>query len=113
VGFVVLNVQTSLTITGQGIANPLSTLPEAFEVNYAGTNPVAIGGNGAASALITAPNAAVTLGGGGSSGYLVGSIRAQSVTVSGGYPMHYDIQLNRLEGTMGQMVVSSYSRIKQ
>ncbi len=113
VGYVVLNVRTSLTITGQGIANPLTTLPEAFQINYAGTSGVSIGGNGAASAIITAPQASVTLGGGGSSGYLVGAIRAQNVSVQGGYPVHYDIQLNRLEGTMGQIVVSSYSRIKQ
>jgi len=112
VGFVVLNVRTSLTIQGNGIANPLTTLPEAFQVNYAGTSAVAIGGNGAASAIITAPNAPVTLGGGGSNGYLVGAVRAQSVSVQGGYPLHYDVQLNRLEGRMGQMVVSSYSRIK-
>ena len=113
VGYVVLNVRTTLTIHGQGVANPLTTLPEAFQINYAGTSPVTIGGNGATSSILTAPNASVTLGGGGSSGYLVGSIRAQNVSVAGGYPIHYDIQLNRLEGTMGQMVVSSYSRVKQ
>ncbi len=112
VGFMVLNVRTTLTLTGQGILNPLTTLPEALQINYAGTNPVSISGNGATSAIITAPNASVTLGGGGSTGYLVGAVRAQSLTVQGGYPLHYDIQLNRLEGTMGQMVVSSYSRIK-
>lgn len=113
IGFVVLNVRTNLSITGNGIANPLTTEPEAVQINYAGTTAATIQGNGAISAIITAPNATVNLGGGGSNGYMVGAIRAANVNVGGGYPIHYDIQLNRLEGTKGQMVVSSYSRIKQ
>lgn len=112
-GYVVLNVRTNLSITGQGIANPLSTEPEALQIKYAGTNTVSLGGNGAMSAIVTAPLATVNLGGGGSKGYIVGAIQANVVNTQGGYPLHYDIQLNRLEGTMGQMVVSSYSRIKQ
>lgn len=112
-GYVVLNVQTSLTLTGNGIANGLTQAPEAVQINYAGTNAVSIGGNGAMSAVVTAPNASVTLGGGGSSGYMVGSIRALNVSDQGGYPIHYDIQLNRLDGTLGQAVMSSYTRIKQ
>jgi len=112
-GYVVLRVRTNLSITGQGIANPLSTEPEALQIKYAGTNPVSLGGNGAMSAIVTAPLATVNLGGGGSKGYLVGAVQANVVNTQGGYPLHYDIQLNRLEGTMGQMVVSSYSRIKE
>jgi hypothetical protein len=73
---------------------------------------VTLGGNGATSAIITAPNAAVNMGGGGSKGYLVGAVRAATINDGGGYPVHYDIQLNRLEGVMGQIVVTSYSRIK-
>ena len=54
------------------------------------------------------------LGGrGGSSGYFVGAIRALNVSDQGGYPMHYDVQLQRLDGVMGQAIVSSYARIKQ
>ncbi len=59
-----------------------------------------------------APNATVDLGGGGSSGYFVGGIRALNVNDHGGFPVHYDIQLNRVEGTLGQVLVSSYTRIK-
>jgi hypothetical protein len=71
-----------------------------------------MGGNGAMSAVLTAPNASVTLGGGGSKGYMMGSIRALNVSVQGGYPIHYDVQLNRIDGTVSQMAVSSYTRIK-
>ncbi len=113
-GFVVMNVKTSFSLLGDGIANPLTTMPEALQINIACSGScVTLGGNGATSAIITAPNATVTAGGGGAKGYLVGAVRAATVNDAGGYPVHYDIQLNRLEGVMGQIVVTSYSRIKQ
>jgi len=114
VGFVVLNVRSSLTLTGQGIVNPLTVQPTALQINVACSGAcVHIGGNGGSSAIVSAPLASVQLGGGGSSGYFVGSIAAANVTDNGHYAVHYDLQLNRLKGTLGQMVVSSYSRIRQ
>ncbi|PYV22676.1 MAG: hypothetical protein DMG24_16055, partial [Acidobacteria bacterium] len=86
--------------------------PASVGINYAGTNPVSIGGSGAVSALITAPNATVNLGGGGSKGYMVGAINAGNVVVQGGYPIHYDMQLNRLGGGLSVMTVASYGRKK-
>jgi hypothetical protein len=112
-GYVVLNVKSSLSLTGQGIVNGITQSPEAVQINYAGTSGVSIGGNGAMSATVTAPDATVSLGGGGSKGYFIGSIRALNVSDQGGYPVHYDVQLSRLDGTVGQMIVSSYTRIKQ
>ena len=115
-GYVVLNVRTSMSITGNGVTNGIAGTvdipPEAVQINYAGTSGVSIGGNGAVSAIINAPNADVTLGGGGSKGYMVGSISANNVSVKGGYPVHYDLQLNRLGGTLGLMVTTAYSRKK-
>jgi len=70
-------------------------------------------GNAAMTAILNAPLATVNLGGGGSSGYFVGAIRALNVSDQGGYPLHYDVQLSRLDGVMGQAIVSSYARIKQ
>jgi hypothetical protein len=115
-GYVVLNVKTSITITGQGITNAMNSNqpPEALQINTACSGAcVSMGGNGGMSAIVTAPNASVSLGGGGAKGYMVGAVRAASVSVMGGYPVHYDLQLNRLEGVMGQTVISSYTRIKQ
>ncbi|MGD1157803.1 MAG: hypothetical protein ABSA41_18545 [Terriglobia bacterium] len=111
-GYIVLNVRSSLSLTGKGIVNGITQAPEAVQINYAGTNSVSIGGNGAMSATITAPNATVSLGGGGASGYMIGSIQANDVTVQGGYPIHYDVQLSRLSGTQGTVVVTSYMRRK-
>jgi len=115
-GFVVLNVRTSLGITGNGVTNGISGTvdipPEAVQINFAGSGSVSLGGNGAISALVNAPNATVSLGGGGSKGYFVGAITGSNVTDQGGYPVHYDIQLNREGGTMGVMVTTAYSRKK-
>jgi hypothetical protein len=115
-GFVVLNVRSSMSITGNGVTNGIGGVvdipPESVQINYAGTSGISLGGNGAISALINAPNATVSLGGGGSKGYFVGAIQANVVTDQGGYPIHYDLQLNRLGGSVGTMAVSSYSRTK-
>lgn len=115
-GYVVLNIQSSMSITGNGVTNGISGVadipPEAVQINYAGTSGVSLGGNGAISALINAPNATVSLGGGGSGGYIVGSINANNVSVQGGYPVHYDLQLNRFTGTLGTIATTFYSRQK-
>jgi Tfp pilus assembly protein PilV len=113
-GYVVLRIQSGLTIAGLGISNGVSTdiPPEYLEINYAGTNAVTIGGNGAVSAVLNAPNATVSLGGGGSGGYFVGAIQANNVNVVGGYPVHYDLQLSRMGGTMGVITTTAYSRQK-
>jgi hypothetical protein len=112
-GYVVFNVSSSIDIKGQGVLNSLTTAPEAVQINFAGTGSVSLHGNAAMTAVLNAPLATVDLGGGGSSGYFVGSIRALNVSAQGGYPMHYDVQLSRLDGVMGQAIVSSYARIKQ
>lgn len=111
-GYVVLNVKSTLSLAGKGVVNGITQKPEALQINYAGSSAAAIKGNGGMSALITAPNAEVDLGGGGSAGYMIGAIQAANVKVQGGYPIHYDVQLNRLSGTLGTMVVSAYSRRK-
>ena len=113
-GYVVLNVQTSVSITGNGVTNGIAANipPEAVQINLAGTSGVSLGGNGGLSAIINAPNASVSLGGGGSKGYMIGAINANNVSVQGGYPVHYDIQLSRMSGTLGVMVATAYSRKK-
>jgi Tfp pilus assembly protein PilX len=126
-GYVVLNVQgtscsgsTGMDLEGNGISNGIACTapctnipPSAVQINYAGsTKGVKIGGNGAISAVITAPLADVTLGGGGANGYMVGSIQANTISVSGGYPIHYDINLARVGGAMGNMISTAYGRKK-
>jgi Tfp pilus assembly protein PilX len=113
-GYVVLNVKTDIKIAGNGISNGITSSipPECVQMNYAGTNAVTINGNGAVSAVLNAPNAAVDLGGGGSGGYMVGAIQAKDVNVQGGYPVHYDVQLSKVGGVMGVPVTTAYNRKK-
>jgi Tfp pilus assembly protein PilX len=123
-GYVVLNIAGSstycsgssgLSLNGNGIANAISSPgapPIAMTINYAGTKGVAIGGNGAASMVLQAPYADVSVGGCGSSGYVAGSIEGLNVSLSGGCPMHYDVSLSRTGGTMGQMISTAYGRKK-
>lgn len=113
-GYIVLQVRSGLSIGGNGISNGISgdIPPEYLEINYAGTSGVSIHGNGAVSAVLNAPNATVTLGGGGSAGYFVGAIQAGNINVSGGYPVHYDLQLSRMGGQMGVITTTAYSRQK-
>ena len=117
-GYVVLNIQGTsscgLSLKGNGISNGIasSVPPDQLVINYAGTNPVAVGGNAAVSGLLNAPNADVTLGGGGNLGYWVGAIQAQNVTLQGGYPIHYDVNLGRVGGNLGIMISTAYGRKK-
>jgi Tfp pilus assembly protein PilV len=118
-GYVVINVQGSISITGNGISNGISGTidisPAAVSLNTACTgNCVSIGGNGAVSALLNAPLANVTLGGGGANGYFVGAVQANNISVSGGYPVHYDVQLGgrNLGGTISAPLATAYSRKK-
>lgn len=113
-GYVVLNVKTDIKIAGNGISNGITSSipPECVQINYAGTNAVTINGNGAVSAVLNAPDAAVNLGGGGSGGYMVGAIQAKDVNVQGGYPVHYDVQLSKVGGVMGVPVTTAYNRKK-
>jgi hypothetical protein len=113
-GYVVLNVKSSLSIGGNGISNGITSSipPECVQIQYAGTSAVSISGNGAVSAVLNAPDADVSFGGGGSAGYMVGAVQAKSVNVQGGYPVHYDIQLSKVGGVMGVPVTTAYNRKK-
>ena len=126
-GYVVFNVRastcagsTGLKLTGNGISNGIACTapctnipPEALAINYSSsTKDVQIGGNGAIAAVINAPNADVSLGGGGANGYMVGAIQGKTVSVMGGYPIHYDVQLGRVGGSLGTMVSTAYGRKK-
>ena len=110
-GYVIWNVKTTIDIHGNGVANTLTNAPESCQINFAGTSG-AIGGNGAMSAIVIAPEADIAMKGGGSKGYMVGSVQAKNIDFQGGYPLHYDIQLNRAGGQLGVIVTTGYSRKK-
>lgn len=90
----------NISIAGNGIAN--SNDPESFQfwstktAGSAGTQSIAISGNGQLSAVVYAPNAAVSMNGGGSSGSVYGAVVAQSIRITGGSEFHYDEALSAM-----------------
>ena len=76
-----------VAIAGNGITD--DTIPNDFTINYAGTGAVSIGGNGSVTAILNAPNAAVTYQGSGASAWY-GSILASTITMGGNAFFHFD-----------------------
>lgn len=95
-----LYAEADVSIGGNGIAN--SNDPAAFMFystrpnSAAGTQSISVSGNGQLSAVVYAPNADVTMNGGGSSGQVMGAVVADSITVTGGSEFHYDEALAAL-----------------
>ena len=93
-------------ISGQGVANGSSEnvadtqQPSKFKIWGTGTSnttqDIKISGNGALSGVIYAPNANVTItGGGASGGDVMGSVVANNITISGNAQFHYDESLGQ------------------
>lgn len=100
-GSVVLYTDGDIAAFGNGIVN--GTTAENFLIygtgTSAGSQSISVGGNGNLIAAIYAPNAAVALRGGGSSGEVMGSIVAKTIDMNGGTNFHYDEELGTLSGS--------------
>ena len=85
---------SNVSIAGRGVAN--ANDPEAFQfwstkaAGSAGAQSVSVSGNGNLSAVVYAPNADVTMNGGGASGSVYGAVVADTISVTGGSEFHYD-----------------------
>jgi hypothetical protein len=62
----------------------------------AGTQDISVSGNGQLKACVYAPNATVSLNGGGTDGLMCGAVVAKSITMNGGTEFHYDDALSRM-----------------
>lgn len=119
-GYVILDVEGSISISGSGMVDTQSNgRPEQVLINDACSGcSIALSGNGEISAALNAPGANVSLSGGGSGGYMLGGILADNVTMSGGFPLHYDTQLANFPiggttaGTLSSPLITAYSRMK-
>ncbi len=93
-----LYAPNNVSIAGNGIAN--SNDPASFQfwstkvAGSGGTQNVDISGNGQLSAVVYAPNAEVSMNGGGASGSIYGAVVANSITINGGSEFHYDEALS-------------------
>ena len=84
----------NVDVTGNGIINSNN---QPNDLHLYGVQPidsssrsVHLGGNGQITATVYAPNADVTVNGGGSSGHVFGSIVGKTVTMTGVTNLHYD-----------------------
>lgn len=88
--------QGNISIAGNGVGNS-NPQPISFQVystnTTAGAQSIDISGNGQLKALVYAPNASLSLNGGGSSGHVMGAAVANSITMNGGTEFHYDDSL--------------------
>ena len=88
--------QANISIAGNGVANTNSQ-PISFQVYGTNTSlggqSIDISGNGQLKALVYAPNATLSLNGGGTSGDVMGAAVANSITMNGGTAFHYDDSL--------------------
>lgn len=90
-------VDDEMDIGGNGIVN-INGKPENLQIY--GTNQstsnlqsMDLHGNGALAAIIYAPNANLSLKGGGGSGVFYGAAVAHNITINGNYDFHYDESL--------------------
>lgn len=91
---------SNVSIAGRGVAN--SNDPAAFFLystkasGSSGVQNIKVAGNGQLSAVVYAPNAELSMNGGGSSGQVMGAAVANTISVTGGSTFHYDEALASL-----------------
>jgi len=94
----------NVSLSGDGAVNPTGvssrlqlygTRTQAATATL-GPQQFSLGGNAGFAGLIYAPNADVSLHGGGSSGLFDGALVARNVTLNGNYAFHYDIRNSSL-----------------
>jgi hypothetical protein len=90
----------NISIAGNGVANA-NTQPSTFQIygtTTASGQTIAISGNGVLSAIVYAPNADISVKGGGSSGSVYGAMVGNTVTMVGNGEFHYDLSLANMNG---------------
>ena len=97
----------AVDLEGGGIANATYVASNLL-INYGGAHPVTIQGGSSMSAVIDAPNAAVSVLNGGD---MYGAIISKTLTDSGGTKLHYDTQLNSMYSSQsaGTPLLTSFS----
>jgi hypothetical protein len=93
------NVYTNgnVKIAGNGFGNANNDAASAIFWGTSSTSQTFdISGNATTTCCIYAPNAAVSMNGGGTSGLMNGAIVAKNITMNGGTAFHYDDALGRL-----------------
>lgn len=101
----------SASLSGNGVMNHNANSTNFFYWGLPSNTSLSLSGNAAFTGVIYAPNAAFTLGGGGSSTYdFVGASVTGSVDMNGHFNFHYDENLGRIGPNSG-FVIASWNEI--
>lgn len=98
-----------IDFTGGSLSNGTGATaydPSKFQILYAGTGQIKVGGTSDTAATIYAPNAYVDMN--GNAGFY-GSVLSNTFKDNGGASVHYDTSLAARFNTLGQHVMSSFS----
>ena len=102
---------TQNTIGGNGVANQSGYAQNFIMYCAPSVTTLTFNGNGEFIGVICAPNANVTLNGGGKlNNDFEGALIAKSVKMNGHYSFHYDEALSRLSNT-GRLLITSWDEI--
>ena len=71
-----------------------------------GVTGITLSGNSSFVGVVYAPEATLTLNGGGNNNNLIGAVVVNSVTLNGHYDFHYDTSLGTNGPTSGYVVTS-------
>ena len=98
---------SSARIAGQGIVNPNASAASFFYYGLTNNTSLDITGNGQFTGVIYAPQAALSLKGGGSNTEdFIGASVSGSVVMNGKFSFHYDEVLSTLGGPRGFLITS-------
>ncbi len=105
------NQAPSFSLSGNVVLNGIGTASEFGYYGLPGNTSVSFNGNAAFVGTIYAPEAALSLGGGGNNNYdFIGSAVANSITMNGHYNFHYDEALAKT-GPYRSYVVTSWKEM--
>jgi hypothetical protein len=97
----------STSLGGNGMVNSNTSATNFSYYGLPSNTSISLSGNAAFTGVIYAPNAALTMGGGGSTSYdFVGASVTGSVRLNGHYTFHYDEAVGRNGPAKGCIVTS-------
>jgi Tfp pilus assembly protein PilX len=98
-------VTSALNLSGGSVSNPTG-IPANFQIVYGGSGTMTLSGGSGSYGVVYAPNSAVTMS--GSSGWF-GAVICNTLTDSGGSPVHYDLALQNSLQQVGNFVPIGFS----
>lgn len=103
---------SSITIGGNGVLNPSGFAGDFIVYCAPSVTSFTLNGNGEFTGVLVAPNADVTMNGGGNSDQdFTGALMVNSVRMNGHFKFHYDEALSRMQGN-GRYLITSWDEIK-